>query len=68
MRRHQWVYKLDADDKDGNHLFTLVTPSVVCKPDERQRQIEISGTSREIRKYFEEIGQIVRRGAGEYRV
>jgi hypothetical protein len=67
-RRHQWVYKLDALDGDGQVLFTLVTPSTLCKPNERVHRVSSVGRSQQIRTYYDEIDRFVRRGAGEYRV
>ena len=67
-RRHEWVYKLDAIDSEGEHLFTLVTPAITCSPADRLHNISLNGRSQEVSTYFGEISTFVRRGSGLYRV
>lgn len=67
-RSHRWVYKLDAIARDGQHLFTLVTPPSACKPNDRIHDVFQKGMSQEVAAYIDDIAYFVRRGAGQYRV
>lgn len=68
VRRHLWVYKLDAYSVEGQRLLTLVTPQSVYRPQHFTEQ-EIFTTRiacNQVRADLREIAYWVRRGSGEY--